>query len=75
MSAITDPTRTAVQPDVGALARRTVVAIAAAAALVGILAGRPVLSVAWRAGAVALVALVAIRVVERLIPQARGGAR
>lgn len=65
----------AVQPDVGAIARRAVVAIAAAAALVGILAGRDVLTVAWRAGVVALVLLVAIRVVERFTTQARGGAR
>lgn len=82
MSVRVDPTRPAAQPDFGFLARRTVVGVAAAAALVGILAGRPVLSVAWRAGAIALVALLAIRIVERCVlrtaaagPQARGGAR
>lgn len=70
-------------PDWIDLARRAVVVIAAGSGLYGILSERPILSVAWRAGLVALVGLVAIGAVERALarnrkstpPGARGGAR
>jgi hypothetical protein len=64
---------TASSIDFGGLARRAVVAIAAGAGLVGILAARPVATVAWRASAVAVIGLVAIALTERVI--ARLGTR
>lgn len=51
--------------DAAFLARRVVVIIAAGAGLFGILAERPVVSVAWRAAAVALLGLGLIHLTER----------
>jgi hypothetical protein len=70
-------------PNLGLLARRLVVGTAAAAGLAGIVADRPVLSVALRAGVVAAAGLVAIVLIERAAtrlaprarPTSRGGAR
>jgi len=59
------------QLDLAGVARRAVVAIAAGAGLIGILAERPVLSVAWRAGAVALIGLGAIALAERALARTR----
>jgi hypothetical protein len=53
--------------DFGGLARRAVVAIAAGAGLIGILAERPVATVAWRASAVVVVGLIAVALTERVI--------
>lgn len=62
------------QLDLVGIARRSVVAIAAGAGLIGILAERPVLSVAWRAGAVALIGLGAIALAERALARSRSSA-
>jgi|GEM_PF-4015489 len=51
--------------DAAFVARRVVVLIAAGAGLFGILAERPIVSVAWRAATVALLGLGAIHVAER----------
>lgn len=69
--------------DLALVARRAVVAIAALAGLLGILAERPVLWVALRAGAVAVIGLCAIHVAQRVTARvqasmprrARGGTR
>lgn len=69
--------------DFASLARRAVVAIAAAAGLFGLLSEQNVLTVAWRTGAVAGLGLCAILAFERFAPRfrgsstrnARGGAR
>lgn len=58
--------------DLTPTARRAVVAIAAAAGLLGILSEQPVLAVAWRVGAVAAIGLGAIYVVERTTGRMRG---
>jgi len=65
------PARTAAKAasriDFGGVARRAVVTIAAGAGLIGILAERPVATVAWRASAVAVVGLIAIALTARVI--------
>jgi len=58
--------------DLALAARRAVVAIAAGAGLFGILSEQPVLSVAWRVGAVAAIGLGTIHVVERTTGRIRG---
>lgn len=75
--------RTAPRIDFGGAARRTVVAIAALAGLSGILAERPIVTVASRAGTIAALGLLVIFVAERSIARgrakssrgARGGSR
>jgi hypothetical protein len=59
--------------DLTALARRAAVAIAAGAGLVGLLSGRPLLTVAWRAGLILVVGLAVIALASRWTR--RGGAR
>jgi len=69
--------------DLFGVGRCTVVVIAAGAGLLGLLAGTPVVAVAWRASAVALIGLTAIGVLERFANRrrrpsmrgARGGIR
>lgn len=61
--------------DTGSAARRVVVIIAAGAGIFGILAERPVLSVAWRAAAVAVLGVGAIHLVERVTGRFRSTTR
>ncbi len=57
--------------DFGGAARRTVVAIAALAGLSGILAERPIVTVASRAGTIAVLGLLVIFIAERSFARGR----